>query len=403
MSDTETHIPRPWWRRRAWLVAVSAVLLVVAGGLLWLVLSPQDGRTADERLAEIEAARAVPEAENAARIYGRMLEDPNATSLRNDFPQSVIPETFARARREPWLSRDLPELAGWVRDHQFVIAQLLEASRLDQCRFALNPDITNTGDTDRTMPIRQWGFLLASAANNDLGQGQIEAALAKWRGLIRIGNHLRQQPLLLDHLLANDIERMALEPISRFLVTGNPTPAQLQKIEAMPLPTKDRTQEYDKETRLVDKLRLQRLREQYSPLNRLRFDFELSRLNRILGPEADRKSLFENAWYAYRRTVTAARGLRILVALRRYERAKGRWPESLDEIAGSLSNEILTDPLNHGPFVYQRAGEAFRLYSMGLNNKDDDGRWDPDAGRDDWLIWRPREDLGKDEHADEHE
>ncbi len=155
-------------RKRVWLIATSLVLLAAAGWLLRMAVLPRDSRTADERLAEIEAARAIPDSENAALLYDQLLQDPNAASLADGQPDSLVTEIYGRAPYEPWLSNDHPELAAWVRKYQSVIDRLLKALPFEKCRFVLVIDVANTTQTDRVRSMRRWGFLLAVAANNDI-------------------------------------------------------------------------------------------------------------------------------------------------------------------------------------------------------------------------------------------
>jgi hypothetical protein len=388
MNEASKVSPDMPTREARWLIALAVVLVAIIGWFLWTAVAGWDRRSADERLAEIEAGCAIPDAENAAMIYNQLLQDPNATSLSDRLPESLV-QTYGRSFHEPWLGKTHPDLAGWIREHQYIIDRLFEASRLEKCRFPINTDITDPSEMNRTAPMCQWAFLLTSAANKDIAEGQVDAALAKWECLIQMRNHLRQNPLLTVHLLADHVEELALEPMARFIVTGDPTEKHLQKIEAMPLPTKDCWVEYDRETRLTDELRLRRLREQFGPLERLKFDFALSRMKRILRSTTGDESPFDRAGYVYRRNVAAARGIRILVALRRYQDANGHWPESLDTVRSSLSEEILTDPFNKGPFVYRLAAGAFKLYSKGVNNIDENSEWPSKTG-DDWPIWPPR-------------
>ena len=106
---------------------------------------------------------------------------------------------------------------------------------------------------------------------------------------------------------------------------------------------------------------------------------------------ANDPSPFDTVGYLYRRNIATARGIRILVALRRYKDTNGRWPARLEEIQTCLPEETLMDPFNKGSFVYRLMPDRFRLYSRGRNNVDEEGTWDPDNGPDDWPIWPPRD------------
>jgi hypothetical protein len=74
--------------------------------------------------------------------------------------------------------------------------------------------------------------------------------------------------------------------------------------------------------------------------------------------------------------------------LRHYRNKNGHWPQTLDEIKSSLSEEVLTDPQNNGLFVYKLTDDGFTLYSKGKNNIDEAGS--KIDGADDWPIW-PRQ------------
>jgi hypothetical protein len=376
--------------RRLWFIGII-IFLGSTAGILGIAGVGRDPRSADERQAEIEAARAIPDAENAAAIYNELLRDPNATAVLENPSDSLVEEIYTRRTLyEPWLSTDHPELTVWITQHQFIIDRLFEAARFQKCRFPISLDIASTNEMDRLVRLRRWGFLLRLAANNDIVEGRIDSALAKWRCLLQMGNHLRQQPELLDHVLANSMEAMALESAARFIVTGNPTEIHLRRMEAMPLPTKDGWSEYDRQTRLIYGLIPQKVKEQIGPADYIRHPVRTLQVRRALNSMTNDSSQVDYVGHLYRGSVVAARGIRILVALRRFRNTTGRWPASLDEVEASLPEEILTDPFTQGPFTYKPAADTFRLYSRGPNNIDEDGKWDPDAGSDDWPIWPPR-------------
>ena len=70
-------------RRRFTLLAVAISFLAAVVALIW----HRTGLPSiEERLAAIEAARAIPDSENAATIYDDLLRDPNATSLLDHRP-----------------------------------------------------------------------------------------------------------------------------------------------------------------------------------------------------------------------------------------------------------------------------------------------------------------------------
>ncbi len=106
----------------------------------------------------------------------------------------------------------------------------------------------------------------------------------------------------------------------------------------------------------------------------------------------------------YFRNTAEIRGVRIMIALRRYKNKTGDWPESLDDIKSLAPAEIFVDPINGNSFVYKLTEENFTLYSKGKNNIDEDGEyqrnWPEKAEPDDWLIWPPASRKTKNEKAD---
>jgi len=370
-------------RRRLWLVAVIVSLVAIAVCVLLVAAFWPGSRSLDRRLAEIEAARAIPDSENAAMIYNELGRDPKAESLLRQLPESVDKQTLIRASHEPWLSKDHPELAAWISEHHYIIDRLLDASRFEKCRFP----ITDTTDSNQAYPdgaLRRWGYMLSIAANNDVAEGRIEAAIAEWRCLIQVSNHVRQQPFLPVGIPGES----AVKAITRFIMEGSPTAAHMQTIEAMPLPLTDDCAKYFEEIRLVEKLSTRKFLDSLGFLDRLRYRYVLYRIASTRNEDLDFDPDPAEST-AYLRYIASARGIRILIALNRYRSTTGRWPASLEVRELSLSEEILTDPLSGRPFAYEPAADMFRLYSIGRNKTDEDGEWKPHGG-DDWPIWPPR-------------
>ena len=382
-------------RKRVWSILIGITLLGIGTGFFWTVASRWDTRSADERLAEIEAARAIPASENAAMIYNELFQDPKATSLSNACSRTGEPLLSDRVLYRPWLSKNQPEVDAWIKEYQYIIDRLLAAARFEKCRFPISIDIADTAQIGRGGVMRQWAFLLSSAANNDIAEGRIDAALAKWRCLIQMGNHLYQQPLRTDQLVAMAVGKLALESMALFIMIPDPEETHLQEIEAMPLPLAgDDPAEQLKAIHLIEDLTMRKLLEPLTVWGRLRFRFDSYRMKSMIRDAMNGKGMdfdLDKGWSdLHFRGIATARGIRILVALKRYKNATGRWPASLNEIRSSLPAEVLIDPFNGGAFVYQPTADTFRLYSRGKNNIDENGKWDPDAGPDDWPIWPPR-------------
>jgi len=359
-------------------VLIAAGLVVVVASTFWLL---SDWRSAEERLAEFEAARAIPDSENAATIYNELVQDPNLASLDEILWDDSLEGALERAGDGPWLTEECPEVAAWIAKYAHVIDRLVEASQFDQCRFPISPEFNDGNDTGRDIAMSSWMCLLGCALNNDLGEGRIDEAVTKWRCGIQMENHLWQQPWNAPIAGAG---RGAIESIIRFIVTANPSDANLRQIEALPLPVANDWPQYYREIQLVEGLRHWREMEPLGLWEQIRYRYTNHRV------ESDFADLFEQigSSVSYLRFLAGARAVRILVAAKRHVYETGHWPNSLDELKSSLSSEVLTDPLSDGPFVYERVADSFRLYSKGRNKVDEDGQWES-RGPDDWCFWSP--------------
>lgn len=83
-------------------------------------------------------------------------------------------------------------------------------------------------------------------------------------------------------------------------------------------------------------------------------------------------------WWSTRKTLTqhaAIRdGLRIGIALEKYRREYGDWPESLDALAPTYLSQLPVDPITGGRLFYRVAKGKPMVYSVGKDRDDDDGR-----------------------------
>jgi len=366
-------------RKRVRFAAIVIVIAAIICCLLWKA-GLWEFQTVDEQLAAIEAARAIPDEENAATIYNQLLEDYDESSLSPDFFDD---ETEHLTRNEPWLSKDYPKVAEWLQQHKNTISTLMEASKKEKCRFAIIIDVQQMPiRMERLSAMRQWAFLLSRAANNDIAEDRIKAVIQKYHCLIQMANHLYQQPAAIDLLIGMVVEALALNRIKPVILQGDATEAHLKTIETIPLPIKDDWDSHMEQIRPVENLATQKLKEQFGILDHLKYSLNYG----IYGMA--KPSDFDGIHKIHLRHVASRRGGRILIALRRYKDKNSHWPESLNQIKSSLPQEILTDPHNNGPFVYKLTDNTFRLYSKGKNNVDEDGRYrDP---QDDWPIWPPR-------------
>lgn len=74
----------------------------------------------------------------------------------------------------------------------------------------------------------------------------------------------------------------------------------------------------------------------------------------------------------------------LLMELRRFYLRNGRWPTNLEEL--SAPRDWL-DPISGEPFIYVPTENGFRLYSIGINKRDEQGVNNLKEGKDDRLHW----------------
>ena len=369
-------------RKWAWCASVFLIIALIAWGLFW-VRDEWQFRRAGKRLAAIEAERAIPDAENAAIIYDELLASHDPDSFSVGFLDFQADNSTAK---EPWASEDYPELAKWLKGHEGTLLKLLEASRKEKCRLPISINPQEMADmTERLSAARQWAFLLARAANNDLGEGRIEAGLEKHVCLTQMAKHIYQQPLIIDFLVGAAMEGLALNRMACFMVEGDAREVHLDMIETALASTKDNWSEDSSIVLEVERL-VEKRRAKLGPPAETHLNL-IERLRLWWRNFRDRDPS-ETMHRAYFLVLRARRASRILVALRRHKNKTGEWPQSLDAIRPSLSEEILVDPFNDGSFVYLLTGNDFRLYSKGENDIDEDGKYG--AGADDYSFWPPR-------------
>jgi hypothetical protein len=463
-----TVLPKPGLK---WFWA--GVGVVVLALVIWVFLPEDDTGwrpyTFDEELAALEAKRAIPDEENAAMIYNQLLDAYDSNSFHAGLEESEIEKI---PMRKPWLSEEHPKIAEWVERHQATISTLLNAAKVEKCRFPINADLISFDYTmDRTSPMRNWAYLLRSAANNDIAEGRRGKGLEKLVAVLQIGNHQRQQASLIEFLVGVALEALAISEFKSFVVNGDAADEHLIVIEKALEAVK-----YDWSTdfpRFIEheKLMHKNLWGMFYGVNsqgKVRLGRSLNGIvkGKLLEGVKDKRfvtylygrliktwtilcwfcmpsspqdagEIVDAAyeWYfamgepgydwqqktektqkvfklnyrflihdmagildatyvgihdTYLRMAADKRGSRIMVALRRYKNANGRWPEGLDDVRALASEEVFIDPVNNSAFVYKLTDDGFTLYSKGKNNIDDGGERYDKAGTDDWLIWPKR-------------
>lgn len=341
---------------RYWFGVFVLAPVVIVGGLAWraMLLS---FRSVDGQLAAIEAARAIPESENAGAEYiklaGEYLPLPQ-------YPRVVDNKALVLTTKEPWLSGDYPKLAAWIDERQDLISKLLDISKMEECLLPIPLDNRQTSSFNNPMRhLHGWTYLLIRSANMDITEGRIDAAIEKYASILKIGTHLRQQPTLSTYYSGSVTHYPALDLVRRLVTRKALTEEQLTAIEAAVLPDEDNWEAHLKLTLRVQALLERQKRPRITDWRRY-WDYR-RRTSRAHAEALERVGKSRLNVLADKREIC------ILIALRRYRSKTGYWPQSLDLIEPQLSKKTLTDPRSNKPFVYEVTGENFRLGSKELD------------------------------------
>jgi hypothetical protein len=84
------------------------------------------------------------------------------------------------------------------------------------------------------------------------------------------------------------------------------------------------------------------------------------------------------------------RNLHVAFALGAYHREHGRYPATLDTLAPKYLTQVPDDLFSGKPLLYRPEENGYLLYSVGVNGRDDQGRWfDDDPPGDDPRVRMP--------------
>lgn len=358
-----------------WWAGMALLAVAIAMALLWL--SEQlTVRSVDRRLAAIEAARAIPDEQNAAVIYDRLMKDYG----RSQVPWGVVNNETDTTTKEAWTAAENPRLAEWIRQQQDLITGLLEAAKKEQCCFAITGyQETPTLGREQLNAMSTWVSLLLRAANNDIAEDRIDSGVQKYLAAVEIGRNIAQQPIIESSIVGMAMVSWPLARMRSFIVDGPFTNEHLRTIESVLPPVDNNWRHFSRQTLLVDNLYRKRQNADV-----------LARISRLFEKKPAASNLM-TLYPVYLRLLTSGHGTLVLIALRRYKDETGRWPERLEQISASLPAHALFDPVSSGPFVYRLTDDSFTLYSTGPNRIDEHGQyWGAERGKpDDLPIWPP--------------
>ena len=95
-----------------------------------------------------------------------------------------------------------------------------------------------------------------------------------------------------------------------------------------------------------------------------------------------------NVLSAEGRVTVRMQSLDLVFALAAWRSEHDSYPESLDSLAPKYLAKVPNDLFNGQPLKYERAADGYRFYSVGQNEKDEEGRSFDDNPRGDDLVVR---------------
>jgi len=219
---TLTVVPRVF---RKWIWVAGGGVIVVL--IVWVFLPDDDEDwrpyTLDQEVAAFEAKYAFPDELNAAVIYDKIPEYNHKKQFKlYDFDPNGVTTSGS------WRREEYPEVAQWLDGYTESFLILLQACREKACFFPIN-----FGEllTDNKFSMKHWGQMLTASGNLDLGEGRIEEGIEKLVAVLRMANHLYQQPITLDIMIGFSIEAMGEGSIRHFVMSHEVTEDQLDLLD----------------------------------------------------------------------------------------------------------------------------------------------------------------------------
>jgi hypothetical protein len=207
-------------RKYGWLAIAIAVLAVT----VWIFLPQKDTGewkpyTFDEELAVLEAERAVPAEDNAAPLYEVLFEQWEQIKETDPFPDEM--DTGCGREQPAWTTEEFSETAAWYKRHEDFFDDLVTATQKPACFFPAEATTLGLLKTmDRRSPIRRFAQHLIRASYLDIGENR-KGAWEKQMAVLNLGNHIHQQPLLIELLVSISLESLAFQANTETLVNDN--------------------------------------------------------------------------------------------------------------------------------------------------------------------------------------
>ena len=215
-----------------WVWGGLTVLLMSVWG--WVHLPEQSSSQwrpyqYDGELAKIEQIGLPDRFVNAADQYEQVFDTYGEAIFFFDFTDEDMRQSTLAA---PWNPETYPALNRWISGFDSAIDQLVEASKMDLCRFAIPSDLASIKpQLERINRIKGWTQLLIRSANRDVFKGHQQQGFEKIKTIPRMARHLYQQQTLFDQSAAFHVELMGARAAETFIIDQCEDPNMLAQIE----------------------------------------------------------------------------------------------------------------------------------------------------------------------------
>lgn len=215
-----------------WVWGTLTVLLLSVWG--WVHLPEQNSREwrpyqYDGELAKIEQIGMPNGFVNAAARYELVFDTYGEAIFFSDLNDEKMRDAVLSG---PWNPEIYPSLDVSISGFNSGIEQLVAASKMDQCRFAIPSDLASMKpQLERINQMKGWTHLLIGSANRDLFTGHYQKALEKIKTIPRMARHLYQQQTLFDQSAAFHIELIGARAAETFIIDQCEDPNMAAQIE----------------------------------------------------------------------------------------------------------------------------------------------------------------------------
>jgi hypothetical protein len=395
------------------------------------VMDELDRKEPGWRLEELEARRKlIPPEQNSARLINAVA----ALGMPN-WPRDEV-QQFDKAVMGLSPEVQLPEQALVILRRNLKKSEpaLAEARKLADLPYGRFP-ITYSADGFSTpyphvRPTRQVAELLKQDAMLRSAEGDIHRALASGRGILNAGRSLYDEPSPIMQLWRTGLCMVALESIERSLAQGEPSEAALirlrrlledeevfpvmlvaargeraiaerflQALRSGQIPSvttvlgsktgRFQIGSFDAEN-LVYRFYFKSSSEQHAAMldhlnelveiTRLPVEEQVPRLVQFYASRGSKPLLIRSVGFSTsmvdHAVLGSKAGLRcaiVAIALERYRRVHGRWPDSLAALVPEYIPSVPIDPYDGAPLRFRRLADRVIVYSVSLDRQDNGG------------------------------